>query len=382
MQAIDKAETIVIVGGGSIGLSTAYNLARKQEESNGKKVVVLEALNEPFGATSGSCTGCLHYKFRGRDSDKLADLGKYSFELWQALSSNPDFRTAVGYRPHCFFELNPGTGAGLENLPNWFEPDTRWDTDLKVLRSPNAMVNPRGVGPWLANECRRLGVDIRLGATLTSVELTSSNTVKSVTYSKDGTLKKLGCRSLVIAAGPWTPTLYSTLFPSSLIRLESALNAGDWLLFRNPFPVTDQSIAFIALDGIVGEKLEFAGREDGTIWLIGRKDYNTSLPPLGESAKPDPSLVEELTDRAKEYLRRGCRADHQFCETVEIIGTGRGIRPAASSLLPIISQVKGKDIADSVDDPVESSGVLGQLILGETPDIDVALFDIGRDRIL
>lgn len=72
-------ETIV-VGAGSIGLSTAYHLALHQASHN-KRIIVLDALSKPFGATSGSCTGCLHYEFREPEGEHLFELGKYSFEL-------------------------------------------------------------------------------------------------------------------------------------------------------------------------------------------------------------------------------------------------------------------------------------------------------------
>jgi hypothetical protein len=50
---------------------------------------------------------------------------------------------------------------------------------------------------------------------------------------------------------------------------------------------------------IVGEKLEFVGRDDGTSWLIGRKDYNTSLPSLGSFAEPNEEMIKELIGRAE-----------------------------------------------------------------------------------
>lgn len=260
--------------------------------------------------------------------------------------------------------------------------------------------NPKGVGAWLASECRRLGVDIRLSSTVTSVDLTSHNTIQSVQYETDGNLKRVYCQSLVVAAGPWTPTMFHKLFPKSPISLKSALNAGDWILFRNPFPLTKKSIAFIALDDIVDEKLEFTGRNDGTIWLIGRKDSNATLPPLGKVASPNGAMINELIDRAKRHLSFVAGEVGQDGATLEIIDKGRAIRPATNSLLPIISSVKAEDLSDDVGSSSDSSGVfvswghgsygltlgmgtgkiLSQLVLGEETDIDISLFDITRDK--
>lgn len=134
-------ETIVIVGAGSIGLSTAYNLALSaRDAAKSRNIIVLDSTSNPFGATSGTCTGCLHYEFREPEGDRLVELGQYSFELWEALSTDEKFRSAVGYRDHSFFEINPGTGQGLNELPDWFRTDSAWKIDDKVLHSPSAMV--------------------------------------------------------------------------------------------------------------------------------------------------------------------------------------------------------------------------------------------------
>jgi len=117
-----------------------------------------------------------------------------------------------------------------------------------------------------------------LSTTATSVKLSAPNKVELFDIEKDGISSYIACQPLVLAAGLWTPLMYQRLLPSSAITLKATLNAGDWILFRDPFPATKKTIAFIALDDIVGEKLELVGRDDGTIWLIGRKDYNASLP--------------------------------------------------------------------------------------------------------
>jgi hypothetical protein len=56
------------------------------------------------------------------------------------------------------------------------------------------------------------------------------------------------CRGTLDAAD------YQRLFSSSAIILKATLNAGDWILFRNPFPAAKKTVGFIALDEIVGDK--------------------------------------------------------------------------------------------------------------------------------
>jgi len=102
-------------------------------------------------------------------------------------------------------------------------------------------------------------VDIQLSTTATSVNLSAHNKFESFIIENDGISSYIACQSLVLAAGPWTPLMYHKLFPSSAITLKATLNAGDWILFQNPLPATKKTIAFIALDEIVGEKLELVG---------------------------------------------------------------------------------------------------------------------------
>ena len=132
--------------------------------------------------------------------------------------------------------------------------------------------------------------------------------------------------------------MYQRLFPSSAITLKATLNAGDWIIFRKPFPTTRKTIAFIALDDIVGEKLEFVGRDDGTIWLIGRKDYNASLPSLGHLAEPNEEMIKELIGRAEQSLEKLGRSWRLWVKDGLF-----GLR----LIIPIISKVEAKDISDN-----------------------------------
>jgi glycine/D-amino acid oxidase-like deaminating enzyme len=135
------ATTTVIIGAGSIGLSTAYHLALASlAASSPRKIVVLETLPTPFGATSGSCTGCFHYEFREQNGGHLTELGKYSFDIWEHLAKDEVFQSKVGYRDHCFLEMELGKGPGLEEVPDWFQADPSWHVNEEVLRSPSALV--------------------------------------------------------------------------------------------------------------------------------------------------------------------------------------------------------------------------------------------------
>ena len=147
--------------------------------------------------------------------------------------------------------------------------------------------NPVGLGRWLERACIDMHVRIEISSRVTAVELDEGNRATTVTVIReDSSSVRIPCDNFVLAGGPWTPMIYKTLFPSSPIHIDSATEAGDWIVFRNQHPVTNKSVAFVGLNDIVGEKLEFAGRNDGTIWVCGAKDHKGALPPLGSKGPP------------------------------------------------------------------------------------------------
>ncbi|KAG6358908.1 hypothetical protein INS49_012428 [Diaporthe citri] len=125
MSPLQDNDRVVIVGGGVIGLSTAYNLAKRSLKSSlSIKILVVEACDACFTASSSNCTGCFHYAFTHPALQPLLPLGKYSFDLWEAESADPDFKAATGYSAQPFFGISTGTGKGLDGLPDWVTKDS------------------------------------------------------------------------------------------------------------------------------------------------------------------------------------------------------------------------------------------------------------------
>ena len=100
-----KNKTTVIVGAGSIGLWTAYHLAHancRNGLSSSNTIIVIEASASAFGETSGTCTGCIHYKF---DDEIMDEFGKYSFAAWCDLAESTELYDAAGLRFDSIFRL-------------------------------------------------------------------------------------------------------------------------------------------------------------------------------------------------------------------------------------------------------------------------------------
>jgi glycine/D-amino acid oxidase-like deaminating enzyme len=258
-----------------------------------------------------------------------------------------------------------------------------------------------------------MGVEILTGLRIVNVSLSAHNQVQAVTCIKRGEgegeakVVRMGCRQLLLACGPWTPTVYSALFPSSPVTFQNTTDAGDWIVFRNPCPTSRASVAFVSFASIVGDKMEFAGRSDGTIWACGRRNLTAPLPPVGEYQAPDDELVRELSDRARDWLNWACDCDKVDATTsthdLRILDRGRAFRPATKTGLPTISAVEASRLTDKgvlcgcqVTD--SSSGVflswghgsygltlgmgsgqlMSQLMHGDKTDIDITPFSLEK----
>ena len=141
VNASHRTETTVIVGGGSIGLCTAYNLARSSFNAPQQvRIIVIEPYHKPFAASSSNCTGCFHYGFPEKESQRLLPLGKYSFDLWAAQAESEEFKKTTGYRAHSSYGVKAGTGQGIDALPDWIRKEPTWDIDEGVLGTRTATV--------------------------------------------------------------------------------------------------------------------------------------------------------------------------------------------------------------------------------------------------
>ena len=113
--------TTVIIGAGVVGLCTAYHLSKAIDKKR-HKVIVIEAASQVFAATSSTNTGILSYT---GFQEELLPLAQYSYDLWEDLGKDTDFRTSCGYKENANFALKTGFGEGDgESIPNWIHTKT------------------------------------------------------------------------------------------------------------------------------------------------------------------------------------------------------------------------------------------------------------------
>lgn len=143
-------------------------------------------------------------------------------------------------------------------------------------------------------------------------------------FYQDWQVYIIPCCKLVLTAGLWTPSQVKTLFPDSPLDLQPSTNAGAWVIFQNKNPLNTKSTAVVFFDDILHKKLEYAGRNDGSIWVCGRRNYTAVLPRPGEEDEPDDEFVSDLIHYSRRFTRQSWNGDDesprncQFWPKVEI----------------------------------------------------------------
>ncbi|RYO48297.1 hypothetical protein AA0116_g12661 [Alternaria tenuissima] len=308
-DGLPKTDT-VIVGAGVIGLATAFQLVLAHTETAGAKstlpggtIVVVERAAHICPAASGQATGGLgDFGF----STGVADLGILSYDLLQKVAF-PGGPAEFGFSESTVYRITPGNFTGtpkpaddwgptppveqpLSALPDWVQPKKHWSVQ-RMSGPPHAShLDPARFCLFLFNECKKLGVQFVFNAKAISAEAAPGSTYFSSVQleQQDHSLLNISCRSLVLAAGPWSPRVFSTLFPNAT---GGELYVGGW--------------------GAIPEE----------------------LPERAESIQAQPSEIESMKALTKQYLR--IPEDDEL----EIFAVGRCYRPFANLRHPIITKV-------------------------------------------
>ncbi|KAI4121852.1 MAG: hypothetical protein LQ338_006133 [Usnochroma carphineum] len=181
------------------------------------------------------------------------------------------------------------------------------------------------------------------------------------------------------------------MFPESPVTLEPAISAGEWFVFENSQP--DSEIAATYFDDIVDHKLEFAGRNDHTIWATGEKSTIGTVPDVGEVPHPDPASLAKLKAYSDIFLK------HPHGE-LRAITQGRSYRPENQKQLPVIAAIPSSKLSrarccDGKPSVYINSGhgsygvtlgmgsgkIMSQMVLGEEPDVDVSKLGVSFDAL-
>lgn len=205
---------VVVVGGGIVGLSSAYALAER-----GAEVVVCEKGSLGDGSTSRALGG-----IRTQFSTPVnVNLSLASFPVWESFEARFGVDISLRQTGYLFLAREEASAAQLQEQVA-MQHEHGAETELLDAEGANAVCsgvkpevveaatyNPRDAfaDPYLALQgyaaaCRELGVDIRTKTAVTDIRQ-QSGSVTGVELSGDGAPSDsiLTADAVVNAAGPW-----------------------------------------------------------------------------------------------------------------------------------------------------------------------------------
>ncbi|KAK9238124.1 FAD dependent oxidoreductase [Lipomyces kononenkoae] len=286
--------TTIIVGGGIIGLSTAFYLATSASAlSASTRIIIIDSSQHLFTSASGRAAGFLNRSWFDRPSASLAEL---SFVLHQELAEIYGGKTRWGYRPSQAwsagkrrrhntdeeyrqvteerlrkqregaetadptFSHHRGANSDEEKVsteeaepPDWIFCD---EEKTFLIAGPHecAQINPYQLCEFLLEQCISKGVEVlypyRLDSLTTKEDGSIDNAVLSDLLDQvEQTVTNV--KNVVIAAGVWTGSVFKSLFPDAKYIPAISPLAGYSMTFVSPLvrftghkPVSDTSATF------------------------------------------------------------------------------------------------------------------------------------------
>ncbi|KAF3087069.1 hypothetical protein TWF569_003145 [Orbilia oligospora] len=389
--------SIIILGAGIIGLSTAYYLSSSSSPSlfhnhhkvSPQNITLLDTSPTLFACASGRAGGFLAKDWFGAASSKLGEL---SFGLHRQLADANDGRRRWGYSPSNSYSFERGTGEeGRKRGDDWLRDGTSrvdassgvggeddgnvqrgtapawWNceggkVELSCTGDSTAQLDPLGLCEFLLEEVRRRGVTIRHPVTPVRVVQSPDKRLEGLVISNgNGTAEEeqqeevLSCSHILIAAGSWSGRLFEKLFPTSGYRLPISSLAGHSIVVRSPAHRSQETeprdlhAVFSSIDGLDWHPEAFS-RVNGDIYLAGINSATIPLPELATDVKENDADIQMLISSAKDLIVQfgvgGDKNDDHDDSTrngltneANVIRRGLCHRPVTPAGKPILSRI-------------------------------------------
>jgi sarcosine oxidase subunit beta len=210
MPDLPRTAQIVVVGGGVMGASTAYHLARR-----GCTDVVLLERDPLYGmGATGKCAGGIRYQFSTAINVRLSLLSlpmldRFEEELGQASGLRRDGYLFLLTNEHdvAVFRHNVAMQHGLGVATEWLDGNevrrrvpvlAAADVLAGTFHDKDGLADPNSIVMGYIAAARRLGVRTFTDAAVTGIDVQGEQ-IRSVT-TRAGTIS---CATVVNAAGPW-----------------------------------------------------------------------------------------------------------------------------------------------------------------------------------
>lgn len=328
----------VVIGGGIIGTSIAYYLAKM-----GLKVDLVERGNIASG-TSGACADALVLQTKA-PGPKLA-MAKRSVDMYRGLGEELDFDLEFRNEGGMIAALNEAELEYVEGLVSKLRAggvpvemlDTGAAREIQPALTPRALaatycaldchINPLRVSAGYARAAMRLGASVRLHTEVTGIEVANGR-VEAVLTSRG----RIDAPLVVNAAGAWSPSIAAMVG----IELDVVPRRGQILVSEAMPPIVRGRL--FGARYLMSKLAKPSGDGSGTGYLSGMV--------LGQQASGNFLIggTREFVgfDRSTTYdgvvdLARQAVQLMPALKEMQIIRVFSGLRPAPASGLPTIQR--------------------------------------------
>jgi sarcosine oxidase subunit beta len=293
-QELPKIADVVVIGGGVMGTSTAYHLARRGV----KKVVLVE--KEPFFGvmSTGQCAGGIRHQFSSEINIRLSlesipMLERFPEEMGQDI----DLRF-IGYfflltheEDVAAFRENVALQHSLGVMTEWLEPDDIARrvplVNLERVRAAtvyerDGLVDPSSLVQGYVTNARRLGAEL-----FTDTEVTGVQAAKGRIKAVETNQGVIETPAVVNACGAWAPQIGDMLgvdIPIQPVRRQ--------IVVTTPIPEVSPGFPFVIF---FRESLYFHPEGEGI--LTGKSNpnetpgYKLDVDPEWEMAHMEEAMV-------------------------------------------------------------------------------------------
>ncbi|KAL4937911.1 hypothetical protein BDV06DRAFT_232238 [Aspergillus oleicola] len=365
----------VILGGGIIASSIAYYLT---EQNPNQEIHIIESSDTLFSSASGFAAG-----FLAKDwfEPSLLPLGELSFNLHESLSHEHGGDKKWGFMKGVALSLGPtDTGKNGKRGDDWLRSGTsraetatsdpiltdgpEWLTRQKgtaVERISEgddvAQVDPLRLSHFLLEKALSRSVKLHQPYTATSITTDSTGTITGLNLQNihTKTISTLPVTNLILAAGSWTPRVFSSLFPSSKTKFPIYPLAGYSLVCSSPRYNSQHEKAaggshavFTTHPPSAGFSPEIFSREGGEIYIAGLNSTAIPVPERVEDLKRyfDQSEMERLKDVSVRLMGKLPTGKSESTEETKnkndlsITREGLCLRPVSERGVPFVCRVE------------------------------------------
>jgi len=367
---------IVIIGGGVIGCSTAYNLANQ----GAKNVVLLEKGDICSGGTAKSCAITRsHYTIEANMHHAVESI-KIFENFDQIIGGDPNFQRS-GYiilgseeiraKMESVFKMQNKYGIDTKVLTpteaKEYHPLLQFDdVDVIGYESRTGYCDPYMTTTSYAKRAKDLGVKLLTETIVTGIK--QEGNIKTVQTQK-------GCietEIVIMIAGPWTKILGQMIgvdFPFSITK-HKVLTLKTDMTYQKDWPIVK--------DLLSPEKIYFRPDSGGVV-LVGTGDF-------GEELESVELMTDEVEIEHVENIGRSMTNRMPSFEDAQLVSSWTGPYDIPPDWNPIIGPVPGQD---GIYVAVGFSGhgfkwaptigeSLAQQVLGIEPRVPIGMYSMDR----